>query len=176
MLSQLTRITRVSLINPTRLAIRARHNTNFAKDYKGSLKTTDELGIPLEPTWSVNELLSSYPKPAISTTTLQHLHRLSALIPPEQGSREHAELTMQMEDLVKLVEAVKQAELSPDTSEKSTTVPDGRIWAEGMGIPLDDSGREDQDADHDPCGPALLRHASRTAGGLYVVEATRAKR
>ena len=68
---------------------------------------TDSHAIPTRPTWSVNELLSSYPKPQISPATLKHLHELSALIPPEEGTPEHAKLTAEMENLVKLVEAVK---------------------------------------------------------------------
>jgi hypothetical protein len=59
----------------------------------------DENGIPIRPTWSVNELLSSYPKPTISPATLKHLYALGALIPPEEGSPEHTKLTEEIEDL-----------------------------------------------------------------------------
>ena len=84
--------------------------------------------------WSVNELLSLYPRPAISPATLKHLHALSALIPPEEGSPERAKLTKETQDLVKLVEAVKLV----DTKSVGNTndIPDGRIWAEGTGIDL----------------------------------------
>ncbi|KAF8915848.1 hypothetical protein CPB85DRAFT_1387283 [Mucidula mucida] len=67
----------------------------------------DECGVPLRPTWSVNELLSSYPKPILSDDALVRLHQLSALIPPKEGSSEFRKLKAEMEDLVKLVEAVK---------------------------------------------------------------------
>ena len=89
-------------------------------------------GIPIRPTWSVNELLSSYPKPTISPATLKHPHTLSALIPPEEGSPDHAKLTEEIQDLVKLVEAVKP--VNTDPVDDAHGVLDGRIWAEGTKV------------------------------------------
>ena len=80
-----------------------------------------------------------------------------------------------MEDLVKLVEAVKQADVDVGHATESGIVPDGRIWAEGTGIPLGDIPPREE-GDEVVRGPALLRHASRTAGGLYVVESNRTRR
>lgn len=80
-----------------------------------------------------------------------------------------------MEDLVKLVEAVKLVDLSDDTGEGSAEglIPDGRVWAEGTGIqPTDLPPAE---ADGKVTGTALLRFSSRTSDGLYVVDADRTK-
>ncbi|KAI6047065.1 hypothetical protein EDC04DRAFT_2621557 [Pisolithus marmoratus] len=127
---------------------------------------TDACGIPLNPTWSVTELLSSYPTPTLSSTTFRRLHELSALIPPAEGTPEHDEMKRELEELVRLVEAVKLVKLEDQPGE---TIPDGRIWAEGRGLPLDnDSSRErDQDGAQ---GRDLLRLASQTLDGMYVVE------
>ena len=131
---------------------------------QSTLAEVDSTGIPLKPTWSVNELLSSYPRPTITPATLKRLHELSALIPPTEGTPEHAKLTGEMEELVKLVEAVKLIDTSKETEDGS--VPDGRIWAEGEGMTLEPHG------DAVPVdGRSLLMHSSRTLEGLYVVEA-----
>ena len=68
---------------------------------------TDELGLPKEPTWSVRELISSYPHVPLSGDKLRHLHKLSALEPPEEGSPEWIKLTDEMAELTRLVDAVK---------------------------------------------------------------------
>jgi hypothetical protein len=131
---------------------------------------TDDDGIPVRPTWSVNKLLSSYPKPTISPATLKHLHTLSALIPPEEGSHEHGKLTEEMQDLVKLVEAVKL--VNTDSVCDENGIPDGRIWAEGTGIDLDAEpipvdGNEVQGRD-------LLKYAKNVSPeGLYLVDSDR---
>ncbi|KAI0773982.1 hypothetical protein C8Q74DRAFT_1368505 [Fomes fomentarius] len=136
---------------------------------KATLAAVDSTGIPLKSTWSVNELLSSYPRPTISPVTLKRLHELSALLPPVEGSPEHAKLTREIEELVKLVEAVKLVDVSEVAEDSS--VPDGRIWASEEGVRLDAEttpAPEHHDVVH---GRALLPHASRTMDDLYVVEA-----
>ncbi|KAI0637932.1 hypothetical protein C8Q77DRAFT_1153627 [Trametes polyzona] len=138
---------------------------------KSSTAETDSTGIPLKATWSVNELLSSYPRPTISPATLKRLHELSALIPPEEGTKEHSRLTREVEDLVKLVEAVKLVDVSEAVDDAQHVVPDGRIWAEGEGIDLDAAPLTESDGSESAHGTALLKHASRTLEGLYVVEA-----
>ncbi|KAI0356508.1 hypothetical protein OH77DRAFT_1423439 [Trametes cingulata] len=138
---------------------------------RSTLADVDATGIPLKPTWSVNELLSSYPRPTITPATLKRLHELSALIPPEEGSPEHARLTQEMEELVKLVEAVKLVDVSAVAEDGERAVPDGRIWAEGEGIRLDTEAFADEEEPQDASGRALLKHASKTMDGLYVVEA-----
>lgn len=133
---------------------------------------TDENGIPIRPTWSVNELLSSYPKPTISPATLKHLHTLSALIPPEEGSPEHAKLTEEMRDLVKLVEAVKL--VNTDSVDDGNGVPDGRIWAEGTGIDLE---AEPIPVDENEVqGRDLLKYSKAVSPeGLYLIDSDRSK-
>ena len=133
---------------------------------------TDENGIPIHPTWSVNELLSSYPRPTISPATLKHLHTLSALIPPEEGSPEHAKLTEEMRDLVKLVEAVKL--VNTDSVDGGSGVPDGRIWAEGTGIDLE---AEPIHVDENEVqGRDLLKYSKAVSPeGLYLIDSDRPK-
>ncbi|KAH9999361.1 hypothetical protein BJV77DRAFT_1064268 [Russula vinacea] len=81
---------------------------NSGSSHRGpELVETDDCAIPLKPTWSVDELLSSYPRPTISSSALRRLHVLSALIPPEEGTSAHSRLTRELEDLVKLVESVR---------------------------------------------------------------------
>lgn len=126
---------------------------------------TDACGIPLNPTWSVKELLSSYPSPTLSSSTFRRLHELSALIPPAEETPEHAEIKTEFEELVRLVEAVKLVQLDDYPSD---TIPDGRIWAEGKGLPLESSSSTEGD---EVQGRDLLQLASRTLDGMYVVEA-----
>ena len=155
---------------PTRLA-----RLNSSLSSKPTLRTdieTDEVGIPIRPTWSVNELLSSYPKPTISPATLKHLHALSALIPPEEGSPEHAKLTEEMEDLIKLVEAVKLVDT--DSVGDENGVPDGRIWAEGTGINLD--AEPIPAMENEVQGRDLLKYAKNVSPeGLYLIDSDRSK-
>ena len=132
----------------------------------------DEDGIPVRPTWSINSLLSFYPKPTISPATLKHLHTLSALIPPEEGSSEHERLTGEMQELVKLIEAVKL--INTNSLGGGDGIPNGRIWVEGTGI--------DPDAEPTPVdkkevqGRDLLKFAKNVSpGGLSLVGSDRSK-
>ncbi|KAH9843951.1 uncharacterized protein C8Q71DRAFT_697395 [Rhodofomes roseus] len=129
----------------------------------------DLCGIPTQPTWSVNELLSSYPRPSIPPSTLQRLHELSALIPPAEGTPEHENLTREMEGLVKLVEAVKLVDTSGLETASDAPIPDGRIWEEGRGIELTQS--DDLETD----GWDLLQHSHRVRDRLYIVDADKRK-
>jgi len=158
------------VLSSTRLA---RPNSSLSS--KPTLRAgveTDEDGIPIRPTWSVNELLSSYPKPTISPATLKHMHALSALIPPEEGSPEHAKLTEEMQDLIKLVEAVKLVDT--DSVGDKNGIPDGRIWAEGTGIDLD---AEPIPADENEVrGRDLLKYSKNVSpDGLYLIDSDRSK-
>ncbi|KAI9507715.1 hypothetical protein F5148DRAFT_980975 [Russula earlei] len=133
------------------------------------LVKTDECAIPLKPTWSVDDLLSSFPRPTISSPALRKLHVLSALIPPEEGTPEHAKLTRELEDLVKLVESVRLSKAPGTSSSVSVnTAVDSRVWAEGTGIdlqkaPIADGDREALDR------VELLSQASCTENGFYVI-------
>ncbi|OJT13368.1 hypothetical protein TRAPUB_10134 [Trametes pubescens] len=106
----------------------------------------------------------------IAPATLKRLHELSALIPPEEGSPEHARLTEEIEDLVKLVEAVKLVDVSEVAEDLEHAVPDGRIWAEGEGINLDAELADTEDPEA-TSGRKLAAHAWFTLDGLYQVEA-----
>ena len=86
-------------------------NKRFITLDSRTLVETDTSGIPLKPTWSVHNLVSSYPKPTISSANFKRLHELSALHPPPEGTSEHEERKQELEDLVTLVEAVKLVDL-----------------------------------------------------------------
>lgn len=124
----------------------------------------DELGIPLGPTWSVTNLLSSYPKPTIPSQTLIRLHELAALVPPAEGTPEHVQLQEEISELVRLVEAVKLVD------------------TQGVSVATRWDG-EDADKRHRelplgviPEGHELLRHAARTQEGFYLVDADRKRK
>lgn len=129
---------------------------------KSTSTGTDSAGIPLRPTWSVNELLSSYPTPTISSTTLNHLHELSALIPPTEGTQEHDDLKLEMEELVKLVEAVKLV---------NTEGVEVVGWSEKRDLKQATSTDIADSSEPEVSGRELMKHAARTAGGFYVVDA-----
>jgi len=126
---------------------------------------TDACGIPLKPTWSVRELLSSYPSPSLSPATFQRLHELSALILPTQDTPEYDTTKNELDELVRLVEAVKLVNIDHPTD---SSIPDGRVWAEGTGIPL-----TKEPLDKGIHGTKLLDYASQTLEGMYVVETDR---
>jgi hypothetical protein len=128
-----------------------------------STHETNSCGIPLKPTWSVDKLLESCPAPTISPATFKRLHELSALVPPEPGTPEYGNLKEELEDLIKLVEAVRLVKFDDEGG-----VSDGRVWAEGAGIPLTDM-KDGEMKD----GRRLLQHAARTADGFYLVETDR---
>lgn len=126
---------------------------------------TDACGIPLKPTWSLRALVSSYPSPSLSSVTFQRLHELSALIPPGQGTPEYDATKKELDELVRLVEAVRlvNADRPSDSS-----IPDGRVWAETAGIPLTKEPLDDEIQE-----TGLLHFANRTLEGMYVVETDR---
>ena len=155
-------------------SLKACHPKYMSSSTRSGATEHDLYGIPVKPTWSVNQLLSSYPQPSVPPSTLQHLHTLSALIPPEEGTQEHVKLTREMEGLVKLVEAVKLVDTSSVQSGSDIPVPDGRIWEEGKGIELDQR-IEYKHSPVEPSGRDLLRYSSRVRDGLYIVDADKRK-
>ncbi|KAF9247128.1 hypothetical protein BU15DRAFT_39281 [Melanogaster broomeanus] len=128
---------------------------------------TDACGIPIKPTWSVRELLSSYPSPSISPATFKRLHELSALIPPAEGTSEYDLMKKELHELVRLVEAVKLINIDGSAD---GSIPDGRVSAEGTGISLTKVVEGNND---EVQGRELLKHASRTMDGMYIVETDR---
>ena len=123
---------------------------------------TDSCGIPLKPTWSVYELLSSYPKPTISSATLERIHELSALNTPKVGTIEYEKLLQELGDLIKLVEAVKLV----NTDGVQLT---GHVHKKDWDRTLASMGKSVEGG----TGQSLLKHASRTADGFYVLDAER---
>lgn len=158
-------------VHPHGIGLYPRRCTSSSSQRGTELVETDDCAIPLKPTWSVEDLLSSYARPTISSSTLQRLHVLSALIPPEEGTSAHSRLTHELEDLVKLVESVRLFS-APGASSTVDTTLDSRIWAEGTGIDLQKGTPGDRDlAALDPV--ELLSRASRTESGFYVVHSDR---
>ncbi|KIL00302.1 hypothetical protein PAXRUDRAFT_821842 [Paxillus rubicundulus Ve08.2h10] len=128
---------------------------------------TDACGIPLKPTWSIRKLLSSYPSPSISPATFKRLHELSALVPPVEGTSQYELTKKELEELVRLVEAVK---FTRAESSAIDSIPDGRIWEEGSGMLLTKVLDVNNVEVH---GRELLKHASQTINGMYIVETDR---
>ncbi|GJJ07677.1 hypothetical protein Clacol_001882 [Clathrus columnatus] len=145
----------------------------------GKTFDNDELGLPKAPTWSVHELLNSYPPIELSDETLTRLHTTAALFPPEKDSSEFKELKNQMEDLIRLVEAVRVAPL-PFTDSPDVQKPhlDGRIWPEERGLNLHEFNNkvEEQDNTCPPEGRKLLERASRHTNGFYLVDSSQVKK
>ncbi|KAF4602358.1 hypothetical protein EYR40_005563 [Pleurotus pulmonarius] len=120
---------------------------------------TDSLRIPLRPTWSVNDLLSSYPTPRVDHAELEQLHKLSALIIPEKDSDEYYKLKGDLEELVRLVEAVKLV----DT--EGVELAEAVVSADAP-----PEGDLEETQEHTPRGRELLKYAHRVKEELYVVD------
>ncbi|KAJ7688438.1 hypothetical protein B0H17DRAFT_659874 [Mycena rosella] len=119
---------------------------------------TDAFGIPLRPTWSVNDLLSSYPTPSLAPHTFNRLHELSALIPPEENTPEFEKLKAGLEDLIRLVEAVKLVNTED-------------VTAFGSDDPVSQVAENNELQELSYSGRFLLQHAARTRDGFYLVDA-----
>lgn len=112
------------------------------------------------PTWSVHELLSTYPAPKLEPEALTRLHKVSALVAPDEDSDAFKTLKGEMEELIRLVEAVKLVD--------TTGIPsDGRIWPVDRGIDLEAAraNNEVSTGEQD-----ILRHAAKTVNGYYAVD------
>jgi len=145
---------------------------NASLSFNRTLRTdpeTDDDGIPIRPTWSINQLLSSHHKLTMPPATMKRLHSLSVSIPPEEGS-EHAKLTEEMQDLVKLVEAVKP--VNTGSVDDRNGIPDERIWAESTGIGLDAELDDNEVQDRDLL---KLRAKNVCSEGLYLVGSDRSR-
>ncbi|KAJ4472169.1 hypothetical protein J3R30DRAFT_1044184 [Lentinula aciculospora] len=124
----------------------------------------DSFGLPTKPLWSVNALLSSYPEPELSASTFKLLHELSALTPPEEGTPQYVGLKRELEELIRLVEAVRL--VNTQGIQPVELRPLLRDGAEEDGDLHNDEETEDLEM-----GRALLKYASRTSDDFYVVEA-----
>ncbi|KAJ7228947.1 hypothetical protein GGX14DRAFT_345848 [Mycena pura] len=138
------------LIRPCRVARRV-----FSSLPKHTVDA-DFCGIPQYPTWSVNELLASYPRPALAPHTFKHLHNLSALLPPEEDTPEYVHLKTGLEELIRLVEAVKMV--------NTANVPTYQVEDPGA------QTQEISDVHESIHGRSLLKHAVCTRNGFYIVE------
>ena len=168
-----TVLTRLKL-RPLGIGLYPRRCTSSYSKRGSELIETDDCAIPLKPTWSVDDLISSYPRPTISPSALRQLHALSALTPPEGGTSAHSRLTRELENLVRLVESVRSFN-GPGASSTVDATLDSRVWAEGAGIDLLKVPPGDRDlAALDPV--ELLSQASRTESGFYVVHSDRARK
>ena len=146
----------------------------------------DEDGIPLSPPYSIRSLLSSLPAPKLSDKQFIHLHTLSSLHPPASGTPEFTDKKAQLEEMIRLVEAVRDQPVdgAADAAVEEG-IPDGRIWpepgadpeetdAKAVGIPLDwtkvrKSRKEVQEAflAAGERGKDLLKLASKQTVGYY---------
>ena len=135
---------------------------NIVKNWQSSHSIKHEVDsccIPIQPTWSVHQLLESYPCPKLSSTTIDRLYELSALAPPKKDTLQYEQLKKDLEGMVKLVEAVKQVNTN--------------------GVPLvgrgekEDGDRMQQISQSEEHGETLLKYAARTENGFYAVDAER---
>jgi Asp-tRNA(Asn)/Glu-tRNA(Gln) amidotransferase C subunit len=134
---------------------------------------TDDLGVPLTPTWSIHDLLSTYSKPTLSAKTLIHLHELSALTPPAENTQKFTDRSNELTELIRLVDAVR---LVDTDSVRNDGVPDGRVWEKGRGLPLQSKAPATDDETLSSGGKTLLQHAEKLADGYYVVDSTPPRR
>jgi hypothetical protein len=116
----------------------------------------DSCGIPVQPTWSVHRLLESYTSPKLSSTTIDWLYELSALVPPKQHTLQYEEVKKELEDMVKLVEGVKQV------NTHGISLAGGGEKEDGDRIQQNSQFKGEH-------GQTLLRYAARTENGLYAV-------
>jgi Asp-tRNA(Asn)/Glu-tRNA(Gln) amidotransferase C subunit len=124
----------------------------------------DADGLPLTPAWSLREHIAAQPSTSLSREKLLHLHKLSALQPPATPEKE-SKLKAELEDLIQLVESVRQF---PQKVDLSMEFPDGRIWPEGEGIQLEEVPKAEGQG-------SFVDLASKALGRYYVVEALRPK-
>lgn len=120
----------------------------------------DSCGIPVQPTWSIHQLLESYASPKLSSTTIDRLYELSALVPPQKHTMHYEKVKKDLEDMVKLVEAVKQ-------------VNTNGVSLAGRGEKEDGDRMQQSPQFQGEHGQTLLKHAARTENGLYTVDAER---
>ena len=120
----------------------------------------DSYGIPVQPTWSVHQLLESYKCPKLSSTILDRLYELSALAPPKKYTLRYDKVKKDLEDMVMLVEAVKQVNTNG-------VLLVGRVEKEDRDRIRQNSQLE---GEH---GQTLLKYAARMKNRFYTVDAER---
>ncbi|KAL7008614.1 hypothetical protein EMMF5_001876 [Cystobasidiomycetes sp. EMM_F5] len=152
------------------MAVDSKSSSVIQLSGQSSITPVDEDGIPVKAAYSIKQFLASLPQPAISDQQFMHLHKLAALTPPPPDSLAFQQKKAELEELVRLVEGVRDASLASHDSHD--TLPDGRIWPEGEGMPLD-WNRRPEDIPKDALtasGRELLRLANKThLAGFYTV-------
>ena len=88
-------------------------------------------------------------------------------MPPAKDAQGYGRTKKELEDLIRLVEAVKFVK-----TESGDGVPDGRIWNEGDGINLD-RDLEASQQEEGVSGKELLDYARQTKNGMYLVDTER---
>jgi hypothetical protein len=124
----------------------------------------NEDGVPLSATWSVRELLDSYSPPSLDDPTFEKIHRLSALVPPDRGTQEREVLRKELQELVRLVNAVRVAEVPQG---KEGQIPDGRIYPIPQEIDLDMTNTTQEEPL--ASGRELLKHSQIGSETAYVL-------
>lgn len=117
-----------------------------------------DLGLPLE---SQPAPLPTIPQSTLLSADLERLHRLSALDPPEKGSQEEKDLLRGLNELVGLMEVVKEVQLPVG---KDTI---GELLTQGVGevvIGEHTGGERETEAVN---GRELLQWATRKKGDYY---------
>ncbi|KJA24595.1 hypothetical protein HYPSUDRAFT_38652 [Hypholoma sublateritium FD-334 SS-4] len=153
-LTSLRRVYHISSPSFNKLPLSQRISTSYSR------KETDSCGLPIQPTWSVYELLSSYPSPTLSTNTIVQLYELSALMCPKVDTPQFKFIKEELEDMVRLVEAVKLVDTSG-------------ISVKGRGEEEDSDLNTPHSDNLAESGKVLLKHASRAKDGFYIVDSDR---
>ncbi|ORY22029.1 hypothetical protein BCR39DRAFT_562455 [Naematelia encephala] len=147
----------------------------ISESSKPSPTTTNESNLlsPSHPTTSLGLPIDPLPSPLpeiqpviVPRETLVKLHRLSALNPPPEGSKEEAQLVSELSELVGLMELVKAVPL-PEGDLSS-------LLSEGLGEVVVDGSHEDapgleveEGAEEEVRSRELLGYATRRVGDYY---------
>jgi Asp-tRNA(Asn)/Glu-tRNA(Gln) amidotransferase C subunit len=107
----------------------------------------------------VKDQLASLPLPSITSDKFIKLHHAAALKPPEEHSLEFSRLKSDLEEMVRLVEAVKLVDTSKVTIKATNE------------IHFDDLNSDQPLSKKLEGGRLLLQHANQTVDGYYIVEA-----
>ncbi|KAG8811428.1 hypothetical protein FRC19_003792 [Serendipita sp. 401] len=170
----------------------------------------NRLGVPLEPTWSIKAFLSeSSPSSRINTSsndsegsnvgafngkdaslllddqTLDKLHRLAALQVPGRGSEQREALSRELAELVKLVNAVREYDVSnpqemENAGDVSSMIPDGRIYPLPARLDLSSHASYGETSEEGPMvvkgetdqgtrGRVLLKHSQTATDTMYIL-------
>ena len=115
------------------------------------------------------------------------MYQLSALIPPDENTLEFANVKQELEQMVRLIEAVKfvdtativatTAILESEEGDSLSSIPDGRVCATEKGMALSSNTRDVEFEETDiESGTVLLKYASRKTLGMYIVETEKQRR